>query len=256
VILMRWFFHWQSGMTDSLTFDLALHLGTLLALVGYFWQDWAELLGSAPGAARWWWRRALGDRSYTPTLGEQVLAGMIIATIPGIIFGMLLEPYVTRGVFRSPRLLAMTLTLGGLLLYMADTRRPERLPLERISLRQSLLIGLAQSCALVPGISRLAATITMSRMLTIDRSAATRYSFLLSAPITLAAIIYNLDLILSIPSSEVVLFAVGVLVSAAVGALTIHALLDFIGRFGFSSFAVYRALLAIAIVIVYFMRNL
>jgi undecaprenyl-diphosphatase len=255
LILMRWFFDWRSGMTDTLTFDLALHLGTLVALLGYFWRDWAEILASTPGMLRWGWRRATGDRSYTPELGEQVLAGMIIATIPGLIFGVLLSPLVRYGVFRSPRLLAFTLTLGGLLLHIADSRRPERLPLERISLRQSLLIGLAQSVALVPGISRLAATLTMSRLLTVDRGAATRYSFLLSVPITLAAIVYNFDLLLNIPSGEVTLFAVGVVTSAIVGALTIHALLDFVGRFGFSAFAVYRALLAIAIVSVYFLRQ-
>ena len=255
LILMRWFFGWRSGMTDALVFDLALHTGTLVALLGYFWRDWVEILASAPGMLRWGWRKLRRDRDYTPALGEQVLAGMIIATLPGIVFGVLLAPFVRHGVFRSPRLLAFTLTLGGLLLHMADSKRPENLPLERISLRQSLLIGLAQSVALVPGISRLAATLTMSRLLTVDRSAATRYSFLLSAPITLAAVVYNFDLLLSIPNDEMVLFAVGALVSAIVGALTIHALLDFVGRFGFSAFAVYRALLAIAIVTVYFLRN-
>jgi undecaprenyl-diphosphatase len=172
-----------------------------------------------------------------------------------MILGVLLEPYVQHGLLRSPRLLAFTLTLGGLLLYMADTRRPERLPLERISFRQSLLIGLAQSCALVPGLSRMATTITMGRLLTLDRSAATRYSFLLSAPITLAAIVFNLDALVNIPSNEIIFFAAGVLVSAIIGLLTIHVLLDFVGRFGFGAFAVYRALLAIAIVIVYFMRT-
>ena len=169
LILMRWFFHWQSGMTDSLNFDLALHLGTLIALLCYFWRDWAEILGSAPGTVRWSLRRVRGDRFYKPSLGEHVLMSMILATIPGMILGVLLEPYVQHGLLRSPRLLAFTLTLGGLLLYMADTRRPERLPLERISFRQSLLIGLAQSCALIPGLSRMATTITMGRLLSIDR---------------------------------------------------------------------------------------
>jgi len=254
LILVRWFVGWRNGLTDTLTFDLALHLGTLIALLGYFWRDWAEILGSTPGVLRWSWRRVRGDRAYQPELGERVLAGMIIATIPGVIFGALLEPYTLHGVFRSPRLLAFTLTLGGLMLHIADSRRPQQLDLEHISLRHSLLIGLAQAVALVPGISRLAATITMGRVLTIDRSAATRYSFLLSAPITLAAVIYNADLMINIPSDQVALFVVGVLVSAVIGSLTIHALLDFVGRFSFSAFAVYRALLAIAIVVTFYLR--
>ncbi|HEX5691001.1 MAG TPA: undecaprenyl-diphosphate phosphatase [Roseiflexaceae bacterium] len=255
LILMRWFFGWRSGMSSGLTFDLALHLGTLVALLCYFWRDWIEILGSAPGAANWGWRRLRGDRLFEPALGARVLASMLVATIPGLIFGVLLAPYVRDGLFRSPRLLAFTLTLGGLMLHMSDTKRPEKLELSEITMRQSLLIGLAQSFALVPGISRLAATLTMSRLLTFDRSTATRYSFLLSAPITLAALAYNYDLLLNIPSDEFMVFGVGVLVSAIVGLLTIHALLDFVGRFSFSAFAVYRAVLAIAIVITYFMRN-
>jgi undecaprenyl-diphosphatase len=255
LILMRWFFGWRSGMSDGLTFDLALHLGTLIALLCYFWRDWIEILGSAPGAIGWSWRRLRGDRAYQPPLGARVLASMAVATIPGVIFGVLLAPYVRSGVFRSPRLLAFTLTLGGLLLQLADNKRPEKLELDQISLRHSLLIGLAQSFALVPGISRLAATLTMSRLLTFDRSTATRYSFLLSAPITLAALAYNYDLLLNVPTDELALFGVGVLVSAVVGLLTIHALLDFVGRFSFSAFAVYRAILAIAIVVTYFLRN-
>jgi undecaprenyl-diphosphatase len=255
LILMRWFFGWRSGMTDGLTFDLALHMGTLIALLCYFWRDWVEILGSLPGAVGWGWRRLRGDRAFQPSLGARVLASMIVATIPGIIFGVLLAPYVRSGVLRSPRLLAFTLTLGGLILHMADSKRPEKVELEQISLRQSLLIGLAQSFALVPGISRLAATLTMSRLLTFDRSTATRYSFLLSAPITLAALAYNYDLLMNIPNDEFMLFGVGVLVSAVVGLLTIHALLDFVGRFGFSAFSVYRAALAIAIVVTYFLRN-
>jgi undecaprenyl-diphosphatase len=227
----------------------------LIGLLCYFWRDWIEILGSTPGAISWSWRRLRGDRAFQPSLGARVLASMVVATIPGLLLGILLAPYVRNGLFRSPRLLAFTLTLGGLLLYMADNKRPEKLELDQISLRHSLLIGLAQSFALVPGISRLAATLTMSRLLTFDRSTATRYSFLLSAPITLAALVYNYDLLLNVPNDELALFGVGVLVSAVVGLLTIHALLDFVGRFSFSAFAVYRAILAIAIVVAYFIRN-
>lgn len=254
LILTPWFFGWQSGTTDRLTFIVALHLGTLIALVGYFWRDWAELLMSAPGMLRWLSKAARGDRSHIPTLGENVLLTMIIATIPGLIAGALLAPFVDY-TLRSPQLLAVTLTATGLLLHIADSRRPERKSLEELTWRDALLIGVAQACALIPGISRAGATITMSRLLTLDRSAAARYSFLLSAPITAAAIAFKFDAILNIPSAEVVMFVIGVATSAIVGALAIDFLLDYVGRFGFSMFAVYRAVLAITVVAVIYTRG-
>ena len=254
LILVPWFFGWGGGLIDSLTFDVALHLGTLVALLIYFWRDWLALLRTAPGALAWAFRAARGARDRPPTRSEHLLIAIIIATIPGAIFGVLLEKLAERSL-RSPLLIAVTLAVMGMLLYLADHRRPERTALDGISWRDSLLIGLAQACALIPGVSRSGATITMGRWLTLDRVTAARYSFLLSAPITAAAVLFKLDDMLHIPRGEIAVFLVGVLVSGLVGALAISFLLASIRRLGYGVFAVYRVALALVVVVVYVLRR-
>ena len=140
----------------------------------------------------------------------------------------------------------------GILLYVIDRRLPETKPLETISWRDSLLIGFAQACALVPGVSRSGGTITMGRLLSFSRQAAARYSFLLSAPITAAAMLLKLPDILSIPASEIDVFVIGILVSGVVGALAplsarIHRRLA-CGLYD------YRIVLALVVVAVYALR--
>jgi undecaprenyl-diphosphatase len=253
LILVPWFFGWQGGVVDSLTFDVALHIGTLVALVIYFWRDWLELLRAAPGLLRWSVGFARGDRVRHRTPAEHILSSVILATIPGAIIGLLLED-AAEGGLRAPPLIAVTLAVMGVLLYVIDRGRPQAKAIGVISWRDSLLIGLAQACALIPGVSRSGATITMGRLLAFDRQAAARYSFLLSAPITAAAVVLKLPDILSIPRGEIDVFLVGMLVSGAVGALAIGFLLDYIRRAGFAAFAIYRIALAAAVALVYFMR--
>jgi undecaprenyl-diphosphatase len=255
LILVPWFFGWQGDPAiDSLTFDVALHLGTLVALLGYFWRDWIEMLRAVPGLLRWIASAARGDRSHKLTLAEHILTTIVIATIPGAVIGLLLENLAERSL-RSPLLIAVTLAVVGALLYLADRLRPQTKDLTHISWADGLLIGLAQACALIPGVSRSGATMTMGRFLTFDREAAARYSFLLSAPITGAAVLFKLPDILTIPAGERDIFAVGVLVSGAVGALAIGGLLTYIRRAGFGAFAIYRLAIAVVIVLVYLTRT-
>lgn len=254
LILVPWFFGWSGGPVDSLTFDVALHLGTLVALAIYFWRDWLDLLRAAPGALAWAFQAARGDRSRAPTLSEHLLLSIVVATVPGAVFGVLLEKLAERSL-RAPLLIALTLTVMGLLLYVADRRQPERKALDQVSWRDALLIGLAQAGALIPGVSRSGVTMTMGRFLTLDRVTAARYSFLLSAPITAAAVAFKFDDMLHIPSSEIALFAIGVLLSALVGALAIGFLMAYVRRAGFGAFALYRVLLALVVVLVYLLRR-
>lgn len=253
LILVPWLFGWHGGVIDSLTFDVALHIGTLVALVVYFWRDWLMLLRAVPTLLEWVGAKLQGNRKRTRSTEEHILSSVIISTIPGALIGVVLEKVAERSL-RAPLLIALTLTIMGVLLYVVDRRRPQAKPLEVVSWRDSLLIGLAQACALIPGVSRSGATITMGRYLTFDRHAAARYSFLLSAPITGAAVLLKLPDILSIPSSEIDVFVIGVLVSGVVGALAIGFLLDYIRRAGFGAFALYRILLALVVVIVYALR--
>lgn len=253
LILVPWLFGWHGGVIDSLTFDVALHIGTLVSLVVYFWKDWLLLLRAVPGLFEWSLAKLQGNRRRTRTQTEHILSSVIIATIPGALIGLVLER-VAEDALRTPLLIAVTLTIMGVLLYVVDRWRPQAKPLEVISWRDSLLIGLAQACALIPGVSRSGGTITMGRMLKFDRQAAARYSFLLSAPITGAAVLLKLPDILAIPSSEIDVFVIGVLVSGTVGALAIGFLLDYIRRAGFGAFAIYRVALAVLVVIVAALR--
>ncbi|MFL5804459.1 MAG: undecaprenyl-diphosphate phosphatase [Roseiflexaceae bacterium] len=162
LILIPWLFGWQNDpVIDSLTFDVALHLGTLIAVVVYFWNDWVDLLRAVPGFLRWAAQTVRGDHSHKRTMPEHILISIVIATIPGAIIGILLDK-LAENTLRAPLLIAMTLTVLGLLLYLADQRRPEAKDLAHISWRDSLLIGLAQACALIPGVSRSGATITIA----------------------------------------------------------------------------------------------
>ncbi|HET9221996.1 MAG TPA: undecaprenyl-diphosphate phosphatase [Roseiflexaceae bacterium] len=254
LILVPWFFGWQGDpVIDSLTFDVALHLGTLVALLGYFWRDWLEMLRSLPGLLRWLSAAARGDRSQKLAPAEYILVTIVIATIPAAVIGILLENLAERSL-RSPLLIALTLAIVGTLLYLADRLRPQIKDLAQMSWADGLSIGLAQACALIPGVSRSGATMTMGRFLTFDRESVARYSFLLSAPITGAAVLFKLPDILTIPAGERDVFFVGVLVSAAVGALAIGGLLAYILRAGFGIFAIYRFALALMIVLVYLIR--
>jgi undecaprenyl-diphosphatase len=253
LILVPWLFGWQGGVIDSLTFDVALHIGTLAALIAYFWRDWIALARAVPGLLGWSLGYLRGERGRRRGEHEHILSSVILATIPGAIIGALLE-HVAEDTLRAPLLIAVTLTVMGVLLYAIDHNRPQAKPLNQISWRDSLLIGLAQACALIPGVSRSGATITMGRMLTFDRQAAARYSFLLSAPITAAAVVLKLPDMLRISASEIDVFLIGILISGAVGALAIGFLLDYIRRAGFGAFAVYRIILAIVVMVVSFVR--
>ncbi len=253
LILVPWLFGWHGGVIDSLTFDVALHIGTLVSLLIYFWKDWLMLLRAIPGLAEWALAKMRGDPTRRRNQAEHILSSVIFATVPGALLGVLLEKAAEQAL-RAPLLIATTLTIMGVLLYAADRLQPQIKPLETISWRDSLLIGLAQACALIPGVSRSGGTITMGRLLKFDRQAAARYSFLLSAPITGAAVALKLPDMLAIPRSEIDVFLIGVLVSGVVGALAIGFLLDYIRRAGFGVFALYRVLLALVIVAVYFTR--
>jgi undecaprenyl-diphosphatase len=246
LILVPWFLGWGDDSIGTLTFDIALHVGTLVAVVAYFWKDWVGLIRAIPAALS-------GKR---PPVGsaEHQLFAVAIGTIPAAIVGVILQDLV-ESAFRNPLLLAGTLSVMGLALWLVDSRMSQERAINHLTWRDALLIGLAQAAAIVPGFSRSGSTITAARALGFERSAAARFSFLLSVPVTLAAVILKIPDILAIQAHEIPIFAIGVLVSGAVGALSIHFLLGYIRRIGFGIFAFYRFGLAIAILITYFLRQ-
>ncbi len=253
LILVPWFLGWNDGLVNTLTFDVALHIGTLVAVVAYFWRDWLSLIQAIPGTVRWGFG-SMTRRNVQPGKIEYLLIAIIIATIPGAVIGKLLESTVENS-FRTPLLLAGTLAVMGLVLWIVDSRMQEDRTLDQLTWRDALLVGLAQAAAIIPGFSRSGTTITAGRLLRLERIAAARFSFLLSAPITLAAVLVKLPAMLAISTAEISTFVVGVLISGLVGAIAIHYLLQFIRQVGFGVFAIYRFGLALAIILVYLTRQ-
>jgi len=218
------------GWPDSgLAFDVALHLGTLAAVAGAFWQDWLRLLR---GGLR-------GLRSGRPLADPdaRLLLYLALATIPGAIAGLLLEKRAET-VFRSPALVALMMALMGAVLWAAD-RRAGSSGGEVVSLRDALLIGLAQALAIVPGTSRSGATISMALFLGKRREAAARFSFLLALPITAGAALVKVPALFR-SGADPVPVVLGMLAAAASGFLAIRLLLLYVRTRSYAPFVWYR----------------
>jgi undecaprenyl-diphosphatase len=224
-------FGWRD---PGLAFDVALHLGTLVALLWYFRADWAALVKGALTIVR-------TRRVSNPDERRVVL--LIIATIPAAVGGLLLEEYAET-VFRAPHVTAVMLIVMGILLWAADRFFPRERQLDSLRTRDAVLIGLAQVAALVPGVSRSGSTMTAGRALGRSMPSAARFSFLMSMPITAAAVILKTPEVIREQGVSTAL-VVGVLAAALSSWLAIAVLLRYLARHSFGVFAVYRVLLGV-----------
>lgn len=242
LIVVPWLFAWEEPLLHSLVFDVGLHFGTLLAVVVYFWRDWLVLLGGIPALHR-----------PADSLAARQLWAVIVGTVPAAVLGVLFQDYI-EAFLRSPLQIAVVLAVMGVVIAYADRVGRSERSLADLGWRQAIWIGLAQATALVPGVSRSGATMSAARLLGFDRVAAARFSFLLSTPITLAAVLVKADDLLRITGDEVLTMVVGVIASALVGLLVIDVLLEWIRKIGLGWFAYYRWLLAIVIVVTWYLR--
>lgn len=224
--------HFMGWPDSGLSFDVALHLGTLLALLSYFRHDWIEMISSA-------WRVARTRR--VESTEDRRLIFLIVATIPGWLAGLLLND-LAETTFRSPAIIAVTLTALGVLLWWIDRKYDQSRQLDSMTVRDAIIIGCAQMCALVPGVSRSGATMTAGRWLRLDRPAAARFSFLMSMPITFAAVVFKVPEAIG-SQNDILPLIVGVLAAAVSGWLAIAVLLRFVVRHSFGVFAAYRIML-------------
>lgn len=227
----------------GLTFDVFLHLGTLAATFTYFWRDWHAILHGVPGLGA-----ALPRPDRAAENGRLSWRLLVLGTLPALAAGALLHKQAET-VFRGTPVLVGTLAIGGLLLWAVDHFRARRRDLGSLSWKDALLVGIIQCLALVPGMSRSGSTITGARVLGFDRAAAARFSFLLSAPVTAAAIVFELRKWRELLEGDV---GAGQLLVAGVsaflfGLFAIGGLLRLIRRFGYLSFAIYRVALAFTI---------
>ena len=234
--IIPWLFGWnlQPGFTEAFEgFDVALHFGTLLAIVIFFFKDWIELIK--------------GGYCYAVKKEKTVQGRMfwyiVLATIPGGIIGFILDHFL-EGVLTKPIIIAIALIVMGIILYIVDKKAERKVKYEEMTLKQTFLIGLSQALAFIPGVSRSGITMTTARAMGVTREAAAKYSFLLSTPIVLAATILKFkDFVFNLP------FIIGVLASFLVGLIVIKFLLKYLQKGSFKAFAIYRIIFGVLIIV-------
>ncbi len=213
------------------TFDVALHAGTLVAVLSYFWRD---LIAMAVGFVRSIRRRTI------ETTDERLGWVIVIGTIPAVIVGGLGEDWIDEHL-GEPWMIAVLLIVFGLVLGCAD-RLPQRRSLHGVQLRDGLYIGLAQVLALAPGVSRSGITISAGRFLSLNRDTAARVSFLLLAPVTAGAVVYKgyHAAAEGLPDGVIGPMIVGTVAAAVSGYLAIAGLLALVRRHSYEPFVIYR----------------
>ncbi|MGE5528591.1 MAG: undecaprenyl-diphosphate phosphatase [Patescibacteria group bacterium] len=236
LVLVPWLLRWPD---PGLVFDVALHLGTLLAVAAYFWRDWLVLIRG-------------GLRGVSSREGR-LFWFLAAASVPGALAGIALEKHAET-VFRNPFVIAVLLMAMGLLILAADRRGSKRQRVETVSFGQSMLIGLSQALAIVPGVSRSGATMTAGLFLGLTREGAARFSFLLATPIVIGAGLYNLRHLARTPGLIDLPFVVGVATAAVVGFLCIGLFLGWLRRRGYTPFVWYRLCLGAAVLAAYLLR--
>ena len=241
--LAPWMAGWPAGgLLGSLSFDVFLHLGTLLALLGYFGGDWLRLIGAAVASIR---ERRLGDDP------DRRLAWLLIlATIPAAAIGFVGEDLIDEALHSDTdqvRLaIAAFVVVGAAALWLADRFGSRRREVDGLSVPGALTIGLSQALALLPGISRSGATISAGLALGLTRESAARFSFLLATPITLGAGLYGSRKLLDVGHTgiEWLAIAAGFAAAAISGLLAIGFMLSWLRTRSVTVFSVYRLLFA------------
>jgi len=233
LILLPYLFGWEES---GLAFDVALHFGTMVAVLVVFFKDWWNLFVGA-----------IKDvKNKEKSTNGKMFWYLVIATIPAAIAGFLLDDII-EGVVRSNiYIIASALAIMGLLIFLGDKwasrHYKKETKFEEISLKQALLVGVSQAFAVIPGFSRSGTTILAGRLMGISKEGITKFTFLLSVPIICGATILKVgDLVFT---KEVI---IGIIASFAAGLLTIKFLLNYIKKHDFSVFAFYRVILAIVV---------
>ena len=223
----------------ALSFDLAVHLGTLIAIVVYFFKDFLQIVlkGITKG---------INDK-----VGK-VFLFIVIATIPAALIGVLFEDVIENIIRDNLYVIATALAVMGIIIYLVDKKFSNEKEIENLTFKGALVIGIFQAFALIPGFSRSGTTITAGRFLKLNRESSAKFSFYLSAPITLGAILYkslNKESI-EIVSNNMSIFLVGIFVSFLTGIIVIEFLLKYLRKHDFKIFMWYRLLIS-AIVFAY-----
>jgi undecaprenyl-diphosphatase len=260
-IIVPWLFQWDEPALGSLSFDVALHLGTLVAVLWFFASDWVRLIRAAA--------RSIAERQIGADPDRRLAWLLVLGTVPGAIMGALAESHIEE-LFHQPNqpiepavmiVMAGLIALMGALLFLADHLARHLRGMSDLTLKDTLLIGLAQAVAVFPGVSRSGATITAGLALGLKRDSAAKFSFLLSAPIIAGAGLKSIYDVAqewqagAMTGSDLVLFAAGFAAAAISGYLCIKYLLRFLQQHSTNVFVFYRWGLALLIVVAALVRG-
>ena len=248
--LFPWLLGWQD---PGLAFDVALHAGTLVAVLLYFFKDWLTLALCGLGL-----KYPANASSEEVTQHKRLFWYMVVGTIPGGALGFLFEKKIEEH-FRTPRVIGISLIVVALVMWWADSKSRRERPLEQSNLGDAVAIGTAQALALCPGVSRSGITITTGLFRGFTREAATRFSFLLSTPLIAGAVVSHLPKLiklhkaggLDLPLSTLL---ISILVSGVGGYLVIAFFLRYLQRHTLKLFVVYRLLFGMIVLVLSFLQ--
>lgn len=240
--LFPWILKWGE-MPES--FDVALHIGTLLAIVIFFFKDWVKLFVGG-------YNQVVKKKK---TIDGKIFWYLVLSTIPAGVLSLLLDK-ISKKLFEKSLnvemlVIGITLIVMGIVLYLVDKKSKTNTKYEDMTLKQSMLIGTSQCLAAAfPGVSRSGITMTVARALGIDREGAARYSFLLATPITAAAVIFDLGKF----QFSSIAFWIGIITSFIVGIIIIKFLLNYLKKGSYKFFALYRIVIGFAVIIAFFTK--
>jgi undecaprenyl-diphosphatase len=249
LIIIPWLFGWKD---PGLAFDVALHMGTLIAVLVYCWQDWVRLIRGA--------LNSLAQRNLTADPDGKLAWYIVLATIPGALAGALGESKLDE-VFHGDTaaaaangilIIGVVMIVLAALLWVAERIASHRYDMSRLTLGQAFGIGVAQAFAIIPGVSRSGSTITAGLFMNLKREAAARFSFLLGTPVIVGAGVkqaYDIVKAGGIPSGDLPAFIVGFLVAAVSGYAAIFLLLRFLQRNTTLPFIVYRVVVGVLLIV-------
>ena len=241
LVILPWLFHWK---TPGLLFDVSLHLGTLIALLAFFWREWYNTA-----------KASISERKGKLPAGRSFFVPLIFACVPAGIAGISFEGAVEH-IFRNPACIGTAMIGLGIILFIADRYGRKQRSIDSITIRDWIIIGLAQAFAIIPGVSRSGITITAGLFCGLQRETAAKFSFLIGAPIIFGAAVYELRKIFEhgLPGDQVVPFITGVLTAAIVGYLCIGFLLAYLKKRSAVIFVAYRVVFGIGVIAMYLLR--
>jgi undecaprenyl-diphosphatase len=243
LILAQWATGWTGELMNNLTFDVALHVGTLVAVLWYFWRDWLRFGKACLNVLR----------GSAPDHEARLVWYIVLATAPAAVIGMRFEN-VVETLFRNPLLVAAALVAGSLAMWLADRYSKQDRRLASMTFPHAFFVGIAQAVALVPGISRSGITISAGLAGGYKREDAARFSFLLSTPVIAGAAVLKLHHITLHSREAAAGFVLGTLSSAIVGYLAIRFLIRYLEHHSMKIFVWYRLVLALAVVLLWLAR--